>query len=36
VDFRASAEFQKWRTLVGHCFENPPDVEHVVPVLQGS
>ena len=36
VDFRASADFQAWRTLVGHCFENPPEVEHVVPVIQGS
>ena len=36
VDFRASADFQEWRKLVGPCFENPPEVEHVVPVLQGS
>src|SRR3954470_1122400 len=36
VDFRESAAFQEWRTLVGPCFESPPEVEHVVPVLQGS
>ena len=36
VDFRASADFQEWRKLVGPCFENPPEVEHVVPVIQGS
>src|SRR4051794_37153479 len=36
VYVRASADFQEWRTLVGHCFASPPEVEHVVPVLQGS
>ncbi len=36
VEFRASAAFQEWRTLVGPCFASPPEVEHVVPVLQGS
>ena len=36
VDFRESADFQAWRKLVGHCFATPPEVEHVVPVLQGS
>src|SRR3954470_16063355 len=28
VDFRGSEDFQKWRGLVGHCFESPPEVEH--------
>jgi quinol monooxygenase YgiN len=32
VDFRESADFQAWRKLVGHCFETPPEVEHVVRV----
>jgi heme-degrading monooxygenase HmoA len=32
VDFRESADFQEWRKLVGHCFETPPEVEHVVRV----
>jgi heme-degrading monooxygenase HmoA len=28
VHFRASADFQEWRRLVGHCFETPPVVAH--------
>ena len=28
VDFRGSADFQEWRKLVGHCFAEPPAVEH--------
>ncbi|HVO87361.1 MAG TPA: antibiotic biosynthesis monooxygenase family protein [Casimicrobiaceae bacterium] len=28
VDFRQSEDFQRWRALVGHCFESPPSVEH--------
>ena len=36
VDFRESAGFQEWRKLVGHCFETPPEVEHVVPSLKSS
>jgi heme-degrading monooxygenase HmoA len=32
VDFRGSADFQEWRSLVGHCFASPPEVEHVVQV----
>lgn len=32
VDFRGSADFQEWRSLVGHCFASPPEVEHVVKV----
>lgn len=28
VDFRCSADFQEWRKLVGHCFTQPPAVEH--------
>ena len=35
VDFRGSADFQEWRKLVGHCFENPPDVEHTVQAVKG-
>jgi heme-degrading monooxygenase HmoA len=31
VDFRGSADFGEWRKLVGHCFETPPEVEHVEP-----
>jgi heme-degrading monooxygenase HmoA len=33
VDFRNSADFREWRRLVGHCFETPPEVEHVSQVL---
>jgi quinol monooxygenase YgiN len=35
VDFRGSPDFQQWRTLVGHCFAAPPEVEHVRQVLEG-
>ena len=35
VDFRGSADFQEWRTLVGHCFATPPEVEHVRDAVQG-
>ncbi|HZL59769.1 MAG TPA: antibiotic biosynthesis monooxygenase family protein [Stellaceae bacterium] len=35
VDFRGSADFQKWRALVGDCFESPPAVEHVTTVFKG-
>jgi len=35
VDFRGSADFQEWRKLVGHCFETPPEVEHVREVVKG-
>jgi len=35
VDFRGSADFQEWRTLVGHCFAAPPDVEHVAVAVDG-
>ena len=28
VDFRGSADFQEWRKLVGHCFQDAPQVEH--------
>jgi heme-degrading monooxygenase HmoA len=35
VDFRSSADFQSWRSLVGHCFEAPPEVEHTQVVLHG-
>ena len=35
VDFRDSADFQEWRKLVGHCFAQPPQVEHVRRVVRG-
>jgi heme-degrading monooxygenase HmoA len=35
IDFRASADFQEWRKLVGHCFATPPVVEHVTEVMRG-
>jgi heme-degrading monooxygenase HmoA len=35
IDFRASADFQEWRKLVGHCFATPPVVEHVREVMKG-
>ena len=35
VDFRNSSDFQEWRKLVGHCFAEPPAVEHVRQVVRG-
>jgi len=35
MDFRNSADFGEWRKLVGHCFESPPEVEHVVEAVKG-
>jgi heme-degrading monooxygenase HmoA len=35
VDFRGSADFAEWRKLVGHCFAQPPYVEHVHRVVKG-
>ena len=35
VDFRGSADFAEWRKLVGHCFAQPPQVEHVRAVVKG-
>jgi quinol monooxygenase YgiN len=35
VHFRNSADFQKWRELVSHCFEKPPEVEHTSQALKG-
>jgi heme-degrading monooxygenase HmoA len=35
VDFRGSADFAEWRKLVGHCFAQPPEVEHVHEVVKG-
>jgi quinol monooxygenase YgiN len=35
VAFRGSADFQEWRKCVGHCFENPPTVEHTEQVYKG-
>ncbi len=34
-DFRCSADFQEWRKLVGHCFAQPPQVEHTEQVVHG-
>jgi quinol monooxygenase YgiN len=36
VHFRGSADFQEWRTLVGHCFATPPEVEHTRQVVKGG
>ena len=35
VAFRGSADFQEWRKLVGHCFAQPPEVEHTVESFRG-
>ncbi|MPZ55234.1 MAG: antibiotic biosynthesis monooxygenase [Rhizobiales bacterium] len=35
VDFRGSADYQEWRKLVGHCFAEPPAVEHMNKVVEG-
>jgi len=35
VDFRGSPDFQEWRKLVGHCFAEPPAVEHVKETVKG-
>jgi heme-degrading monooxygenase HmoA len=35
VDFRGSPDFQEWRKLVGHCFAQPPQVEHTREVVKG-
>ena len=35
VDFRGSADFAEWRKVVGHCFAQPPEVEHVREVVTG-
>ncbi len=35
VDFRGSADFQSWRKLVGHCFAEPPAVEHTSVAVKG-
>jgi hypothetical protein len=29
VHFRGSEDFKEWRKLVGHCFAEPPKVEHL-------
>ncbi len=34
VDFHTSGNFAEWRTLVGHCFESIPEVEHMSEVLR--
>jgi heme-degrading monooxygenase HmoA len=33
VHFRGSADFQVWRTLVGHCFDGAPNVTHLAGVI---
>jgi heme-degrading monooxygenase HmoA len=35
VDFRGSADFAEWRKLVGHCFAQAPQVEHVREAVKG-
>ena len=35
VDFRGSADFAEWRKLVGHCFAEAPQDEHVREVVKG-
>ena len=35
VTFRASADFQAWRALVGGFFARPPTVTHIAPALAG-
>jgi heme-degrading monooxygenase HmoA len=35
VDFRGSTDYQEWRKLVGHCFAEPPHVEHTNKVVEG-
>jgi len=35
VDFRESADFKEWRSLVGSYFAAPPEVEHVHETLRG-
>ena len=35
VDFRGSPDFAEWRSLVGHCFAAPPEVEHVRETVKG-
>jgi len=35
VDFRGSPDFAEWRKLVGHCFAQPPEVEHTQQVVEG-
>ena len=35
VDFRGLADFAEWRKLVGHCFAQPPEVEHTREVMKG-
>jgi heme-degrading monooxygenase HmoA len=35
VAFRGSADFQEWRRLVGHCFAQPPEVEHTARAFYG-
>ena len=35
VDFRNSPDFQEWRKHVGHCFAQPPEVEHTAQAVLG-
>jgi len=35
VDFRGSKDYQEFRKLVSHCYDAPPDVEHVREIAGG-
>jgi heme-degrading monooxygenase HmoA len=35
IRFRGSVDFQEWRGFVGHCFAQPPEVEHTVAAVRG-
>ena len=35
VEFRNSADFQQWRSLVGSYFATPPEVEHIYVAVPG-
>jgi heme-degrading monooxygenase HmoA len=35
VHFRASEDFQEWRSLVGECFDGAPVVTHLATALEG-
>lgn len=36
VDFRGSPDYQEFRKLIGHCFAEPPEVQHAREVSHGS
>ena len=35
IDVKPGLEATEWRKLVGHCFETPPEVEHVEQAVRG-